>query len=89
MFSFINKFNILSNNQYAVRKDRNTELATLSLIQSISNSINKNIPIIGLFIDVAKAYDSIDYLILLDKLQCYGFRELAYAWLHSYLICRN
>ena len=54
---------------------------TLLLTQFIAN-LNS---VIGLFVDVSKAFDSIDYTVLLDKFFMLGFRGNCHSWLSSYL----
>ena len=43
---------------------------------------------LGLFIDISKAFDSINHSIILDKLYCMGFRGLVHSWLTDYLSLR-
>ena len=43
---------------------------------------------LGLFIDISKAFDSINHSILLDKLYCMGFKRLVHSWLSDYLYLR-
>ena len=43
----------------------------------------------GVFIDVKKAFDTVDHKILLDKLNYYGFRGIVYQWFFSYLATRT
>ena len=44
---------------------------------------------IGVFIDSKKAFDTIDYKLLLTKLEHYGIRGVAYDWIKSYLCERK
>ena len=74
LLSFINKFNLISNCQFGFQKNLNTELAVIHALHHITNSLNANVPVLGLFIDISKAFDSINHSILLDKLFRLGFR---------------
>ena len=42
----------------------------------------------GIFLDLAKAFDTVDHGILLNKLRLYGFRGPVYEWLESYITQR-
>ncbi len=85
MLSFINKYHILSDSQFGFRKNHNTELAVLHALNYITKSLDNNTPVLGLFIDVAKAFDSLDHNVLLDKLYLLGFRGASHSWLASFL----
>ena len=88
MWSFINKNNILSNNQFGFCANHNTELAVLHAQSSINLAHNIGIPSLGLFIDISKAFNSINHSILLDKIQHLGFRGVTHIWFSSYLSTR-
>ena len=89
LISFLNKQNILSENQYGFQKDKSTSLAILDLIQNITNSLNINNFSCNVFLDFAKAFDTVDHTILLNKMQHYGIRGQVYKWFHSYLTNRT
>lgn len=88
MLSFIDKFHILSDSQFGFRKNHSTELAILHALNFITHSLDSKLPVIGLMVDVSKAFDSIDHNILLDKLFLLGFRGVCHSWFSSYLYKR-
>ena len=56
---------LLSDNQYGFRSNRPTSLALLELVEKITKSIDDGKYTIGIFIDIMKAFDTIDHNILL------------------------
>ena len=83
--SFIDKHDLLSNSQYGFRSKCSTSLALMELVEEISSSLDKKNVTIGVFIDLKKAFDTIDHNLLLNKLEHYGIRGLANDWVKSYL----
>ena len=83
--SFIEKHQLLSNNQYGFRTNRSTSMAVVELVENISKAIDNNKYTVGVFIDLKKAFDTIDHETLFKKMQRYGIRGLALSWLKSYL----
>ena len=66
--------NILFNKQFVFRADHSTEHALLELIDQISDSLNNKSYFLRIFINLSKAFDSVDHKILLKKLQHYGIK---------------
>jgi len=89
MISFVEKFNILNDNQFGFRKNRSTCLALDTLVDKFHNTIEKNEIMIGLFIDLSRAFDTMSHEILLKKLYIYGFRGIALNWIKDYLSNRK
>ena len=83
--SFIEKNSILSECQYGFRNSRSTYMALMDLVENICESIDKKKYVMGIFIDLKKAFDTIDHNILLRKLYHYGVRGITYDWVKSYL----
>jgi len=86
---FIEKNKILNDCQYGFRTGRSTSMALLELVEKIITSVDQNLYTIGVFIDLKKAFDTIDHHLLLQKLYHYGIRGVAYEWIHSYILNRK
>ena len=59
--------------------------AALELIESISTAIDNKKHCAGVFIDLKKAFDTVNHDLLIKKLFVYGIRGTANAWLNNYL----
>ena len=64
-------------------------MALLKLVDDISNEVYNTIYSIGIFIDLSKAFDTIDHSLLMNKLQHYGVRGIVSDWCVSYLANRS
>ena len=83
LLDYVNANNILYPNQFGFREKHSTYIALLKLIDDISEEIdNKNFSI-GVFIDLSKAFDTINHDILIKKLNSYGIRGIALEWLKT------
>uniref|UniRef100_A0A3B3I2D7 Reverse transcriptase domain-containing protein n=1 Tax=Oryzias latipes TaxID=8090 RepID=A0A3B3I2D7_ORYLA len=86
---FIEKHNIINENQYGFRENRSTSLAIIDAVEEITNALDKKKYAAGIFIDLKKAFDTLNHDILLDKLEVNGIRGLALTWVKSYLTGRK
>ena len=66
-----------------------TSLAILELIENITTSIDHCKSTVGIFIDLKKAFHTVDHDILIKKLDHYGIRGVANKWICSYLMNRR
>ena len=82
---FLTKFNILNHHQYGFRPHHSTAMAILELVNNIYEGFENNQYTFGVFIDLKKAFDTVNHEILLVKLNFYGIRGIPLTWLTSYL----
>ena len=82
---FLIKNNVLYEGQYGFRSNRSTTDAILDFTGNILDSINKGQYVLGLFLDMSKAFDSISHVTLYRKLEFYGIRGSVLLWFRSYL----
>ena len=87
--SFICKHNILYHHQYGFQPGKSTELAINHLLANIIESFENKKKTICIFLDFAKAFDTVKHKILLRKLEYYGIRGMPLKWFESYLANRK
>jgi hypothetical protein len=85
MVAFLTEHSLISKRQFGFQSGKNTSDAVADVVNFVTNRLNERDDIGALFIDVAKAFDSISHSITLHKLSHYGFRGATYSWFKSYL----
>ena len=89
LHSFLEKYKILVEFQFGFRQDHSTILALTEITDRIKYFIDKGNYVLGLFIDLSKAFDTVDHNILLSKLSHYGIRGHANKFFRSCLTQRK
>ena len=81
--------NILLGNQFGIQINNSTDDAILRFTQDTTQNLHCVRLILGVFIDLSNAFDTVDYQILLNESTHYGVNEKTLAWLHTYLFQRK
>ena len=89
LLNYLTENNILYHNQFGFRNRHSTAHAIVHLLDQISKAIDNNQFTIGVFLDLSKAFDTVNHNILLSKLQHYGINNFALSWFNSYLSNRK
>ena len=89
LYSFLNLHNCIYELQFGFRTNHSTNHALFSLTEEIRKALDSNNFACGIFIDLQKAFDTVDHQILLRKLEHYGIRGIANDWFKSYLLNRQ
>ena len=89
VYNYLNDNNLLLHKQFSFRKSHSTDHTLTELINSIYDSFNQNKYTLEVFIDLSKAFDTVDHNILIDKLNLYGIKNNSLKWFLSYLSNRK
>ncbi len=80
--------NILYKYQFGFRNNHSTTLALIEVVDNILKYLDDGEKVIGIYIDLQKAFDTVNHEILLHKLYNYGVRGVAHEWFRNYLTGR-
>ena len=89
MQCFITRLDILTPCQFGFRKGKNTSLAVIKLISHVVRAYHQKIYSACFFLDLKKAFDTVNHELPLQKLEHYGFKGQCYEYLHSYFTNRK
>ena len=81
--------NIFSNNQYAYRKGRGTDLAITKFTDDVLNKFDAGQNTLAIYLDLTRAFDCVNHSILIQKLEHYGISGEAINWFKDYLSNRK
>ena len=88
-YDFLSKNDVLYCKQYGFRTNHSTYMAVLDFVNEINKAFDNDMYTLGIFMDLSKAFDTINHDILLNKLYHYGFRGVSNAWFCNYLSNRQ
>ena len=88
LYTYFDENKLLSEQQYGFREKHSTELAAVKLVDYINHEMDIGNSPEAIFIDLSKAFDTINFDILIHKLQFYGLSGNSLALMKSYVTGR-
>ena len=92
MYNRINEFveenDVIYNLHFGFKKNHSIAIVLTILYDKISKALYEREYVLGVFLDFSKAFETVNYDILLRKLYAYGIRGVAHDWIKSYLSSR-
>ena len=89
LYNFLNRFNCLYKYQFGFRNKHSTTQALINITEKIRKALDDKSYSCGVFVDLQKAFDTVNHDVLLFKLEYYGIRGSALKWFKSYLSNRS
>ena len=89
LYQYLTENKILYPKQFGFQTEHATEHAIVQLVDQTLESFEYNKYILGVFIDLSKAFDTVDHSILLQKLELYGVTDRNLSWFKNYLSNRK
>ena len=89
LYTFLNNNNFIYNLQFGFRQQYSTSPALINITENIRKSLDNGNIGCGVFVDLQKAFDTVDYQMLLAKLNYYGICGVSNDWFKSYLSHRS
>ena len=75
--------------QFGFRHNHSTTMALIEVVDIILDHLDNREKVIGIYLDLQKAFDTVDHEFLLHKLYIYGIRGVVHDWFKNYLTDRT
>ena len=85
LYIFLENNNIFYDKQFGFRNKHSTTHALTEITEKIREALDKKQFACGIFIDLQKAFDTVNHDILLDKLNHYGVKRISNMWFETFL----
>ena len=89
VYQFLEKTGQIFPSQYGFRSSHSCETAVSELLSTIIKGKEQGLYTVSLFLDLSKAFDSLEHEMMLRKLESYGIRGNMLQWFRSYLSDRQ
>ncbi len=85
LISFLYLHHILYDYHFGFQQNHSTTLALIEVVDKIQKELEEGKFVTGIYIDLSKAFDTVNHEILLNKLNHYGIRGTTLNWFKYYL----
>ena len=89
LYHFMMTNSVIFESQFGFQKGRSTLHSLIEIVENIRNCMDNSMYGCGIFIDLKKAFDTVNHAILINKLEHYGVRGKSLDWFASYLSGRT
>jgi len=89
LYTFLESHKCLYSLQFGFRAKHSIDHALIDITENIRNALDNKYFACGIFVDLQKAFDTVNHNILLNKLNYYGVRGITNTWMSSYLSNRS
>lgn len=89
LVAFLNLNEFFDVRQFGFQRGKGTEDAIFDFLEKVSSSVDRSQFTVGAFCDLSKAFDCVDFAVLMAKLRCCGIGGVALDWLSSYFTDRQ